>query len=77
MSKAVLVMDMPEQVCQKCTLCYDKRMMTNICAVRQENFARRREARLVSAQGTAGEERTQSWRTRRKNVQSRIQCLLG
>ena len=23
MSKAVLVMDMPEQVCQKCTLCYE------------------------------------------------------
>ena len=23
MAKAVLVMDMPEQVCQKCTLCYD------------------------------------------------------
>lgn len=22
MAKAVLVMDMPEQVCQKCTLCY-------------------------------------------------------
>jgi hypothetical protein len=23
MAKAVLVMDMPEQVCQKCTLCYE------------------------------------------------------
>ena len=23
MPKAVLVMDMPEQVCQKCTLCYE------------------------------------------------------
>lgn len=23
MSKAVLVMDMPEQICQKCTLCYE------------------------------------------------------
>lgn len=23
MDKAVLVMDMPEQVCQKCTLCYE------------------------------------------------------
>lgn len=23
MSKAVLIMDMPEQVCQKCTLCYE------------------------------------------------------
>ena len=23
MTKAVLVMDMPEQVCQKCTLCYE------------------------------------------------------
>lgn len=23
MNKAVLVMDMPEQVCQKCTLCYE------------------------------------------------------
>ena len=23
MAKAVLVMDIPEQVCQKCTLCYD------------------------------------------------------
>ena len=24
MAKAVLIMDMPEQVCQKCTLCYEK-----------------------------------------------------
>lgn len=23
MPKAVLIMDMPEQVCQKCTLCYE------------------------------------------------------
>ena len=23
MNKAVLIMDMPEQVCQKCTLCYE------------------------------------------------------
>lgn len=23
MAKAILVMDMPEQVCQKCTLCYE------------------------------------------------------
>ena len=23
MAKAVLIMDMPEQVCQKCTLCYE------------------------------------------------------
>lgn len=23
MTKAVLVMDMPEQICQKCTLCYE------------------------------------------------------
>nr|DAX01382.1 MAG TPA: hypothetical protein [Bacteriophage sp.] len=23
MTKAVLIMDMPEQVCQKCTLCYE------------------------------------------------------
>lgn len=23
MAKAILIMDMPEQVCQKCTLCYE------------------------------------------------------
>lgn len=31
MSKAVLVMDMPEQVCQKCTLCYETENDEYLC----------------------------------------------
>ena len=31
MPKAVLVMDMPEQVCQKCTLCYETEADEYLC----------------------------------------------
>ena len=31
MAKAVLVMDMPEQVCQKCTLCYETKDDEYMC----------------------------------------------
>lgn len=31
MAKAVLVMDMPEQVCQKCTLCYETENDEYLC----------------------------------------------
>ena len=31
MAKAVLVMDMPEQVCQKCTLCYETEEDEYLC----------------------------------------------
>ena len=66
MAKAVLVMDMPEN-CFKCKLQnWANCKITNKCHVggcRPE---------LVSAPGTAGEERTQNRRTWRKNVQSRI-----
>ena len=31
MAKAILVMDMPEQVCQKCTLCYETKDDEYMC----------------------------------------------
>ena len=54
MAKAVLVMDMPEQVCQKCTLCYETENDDEYLCDR-ETCTRRSKAGLVPTPGTARE----------------------
>lgn len=58
-SKAVLIMDMPEQVCQKCTLCYETENDDEyLCLCGRETCTRRSKAGLVPAPGVAGEIRS-------------------
>lgn len=56
MSKAVLVMDMPEQVCQKCTLCYETENDDEyLCCATGKLVPDGKKAGFVSTPGTAGE----------------------